>query len=1018
MTNDPTSAPASTATAGAPLPEVLAETTFEAVVFDWDGTAVADRAADATAVRDRVEALSAAGMHVAVVSGTHVGNIDGQLAARPQGPGRLHLCLNGGSEVFEVTGDGPALAWRRTATPDEDRALDRAAALTVERLRAAGLEARVVDMPPAPPAARAGPLNRRKIDLIPEPAWADPPRARIGELVDAVGHRLAATGLAGLAEVVAISGDAARAAGLTEPRITGDVKHVEIGLTDRSDSARWAAGWLSERGITGGLVLVVGDEFGPLGGLTGSDSLMLVAELARAPAVSIGVEPNGCPERVLHIGGGPSRFLEILDAQLARRRDHRVPSIDADPAWLVCLPTDPHDERVAEAVGALANGWVGTRATLEEHGPSALPLLAVNAMYMAGPSPGLLAGPQWDRLAITPADHEASDTAGRARTERMVDLRTAVLVRRDDTGLRTFRFVSAARPEALALRAEGPVAGLQSGPGLTPPDAATSGFERRRRHGADLARVYTPGDGGIIVAARDEARVTHDRRVVERLAAWTADRSRVPAWSEAQRALEELGGTGFDRLLAEHREAWAERWADAEVRIEGSPGDELAARFAVFHLLAAVPDAGEAAVGARGLTGRAYGGHVFWDADVFVLPVLAALRPAAARAMVEYRLRRLPAARAAAARRGRRGARFPWESATDGSDVTPTQAPGRHGELVPILTGEEQEHIVGDVAWAACRYAAWTDDTAFLEGPGQPLLVETARWWATGIRQDATGCAHIDAVMGPDEYHPVVDDNAYTNVLARWNLRRAADLVDATGGDRDEAAEWRRLADMLVDGFDAERGLHEQFAGYGDLEPLLATQVATPPFAADLLLGAERVAGSQLIKQADVVMAHHILPGEMASGSLAADVAYYEPRTVHGSSLSPAIYAAQLARARRPDDALGLFRLAVRLDLDDLTGTTAGGLHLATLGGVWQALAHGFLGLDPAGEALGVDPCLPSPWQALELRFRFRGRAVGVRADRHHVRITCDAPLPVRLAAGPPRLCDPPATRISLEAPR
>ena len=180
--------------------------TAAAVVLDWDGTAVTDRRAPATAVRRRLERLCATGVQVAVVSGTHVGNIDGQLAARPQGPGRLHLCLNGGSEVFEVTGDGPALAWRRTATPDEDRALDRAAALTVERLRAAGLEARVVDMPPAPPAARAGPLNRRKIDLIPEPAWADPPRARIGELVDAVGHRLAATGLAGLAEVVATLG--------------------------------------------------------------------------------------------------------------------------------------------------------------------------------------------------------------------------------------------------------------------------------------------------------------------------------------------------------------------------------------------------------------------------------------------------------------------------------------------------------------------------------------------------------------------------------------------------------------------------------------------------------------------------------------------------------------------------------------------------------------------------------------------------------------------------------------------
>jgi trehalose/maltose hydrolase-like predicted phosphorylase len=982
------------------LPAVLTETTFEAVVVDWDGTVVPDRRADASAARAGVAALCAAGVHVVVVSGTHVGNVDGQLAARPAGPGRLHLCLNRGSEVFEATLDGPALRWRRTATRDEEQALDRAADLAVERLRACGIDARVVSTR----------LNRRKIDLVPEPAWADPPKARIGDLLAAVTRRLAGAGLAGLAEVVAIATEAARTAGLADPRITSDVKHVEIGLTDKSDSARWAAAWLAERGITGGLVLVGGDEFGPLGGVAGSDSLMLVAELARAPAVSVGVEPGGCPERVLHVGGGPPRLLEILGSQLTRRRDHRVPSIDRDPAWVLPLPTGPHVQRAAEALGALANGWAGSRGTYEEDGPASMPLFAVTGMYTVGPVPELLAGPRWDALAIASV---AEDPEVRVGDERVVDLRTGVLARHDRSGLRTLRFLSAARPAALALRAEAPPSRLHRGGGLAPGGDAT--FERARRRGADLARVRTPADGGIALAAGDRDRVTGGRRTVERLAAWTAARSRVPAWPEALEALEELDGVGFDGLLAEHRRAWARRWADAEVRIEGHAGDELAARFAVFHLLGAAPDEGEAAVGARGLTGRAYGGHVFWDADVFVLPALAAIRPAAARAMLEYRIRRLPAARAAATRRGRRGARFPWESAGDGADVTPTRAPGRHGELVPIHTGERQEHIVADVAWSACRYAEWTGDTALLTGPGRPLLVDTARYWASRIRRDAEGRAHLDDVMGPDEYHAGVDDNAYTNVLARWHLRRAADLIEATGGDGGEAADWRTLADALVDGYDPERGLYEQFAGYWGLEPLLATQVAPPPVAADLVLGAERVAGSQLIKQADVVMLHHLVPDEVVPGSLAADLAHYEPRTAHGSSLSPAIYAAQLARARRPDDALALFRLAARLDLDDITGTTAGGLHLATFGGVWQALADGFLGLRPAGETLGIDPCVPGAWDALGLRFRFRGHPVGVRVEADRVDVSCREPLAVRIAAGPVRRCEPPGTTLPLE---
>ena len=227
--------------------------TFEALIFDWDGTAVPDRQADATEVRQRVEALCSAGVHVFVVSGTHLENIDDQLQARPIGKGRLFVCCNRGSEVFEITGDGPVLVTRRTATTEEDEALDRAAALTVELLGARGLEAKVVSQR----------LNRRKIDLIPVPAWADPKKADIALLAEAVNERLAAARITNLMEAVALTADVARDAGVVDPRITSDVKHVEIGLTDKSDSVHWAARWLGERGITGGLVLLGGTSSDP-----------------------------------------------------------------------------------------------------------------------------------------------------------------------------------------------------------------------------------------------------------------------------------------------------------------------------------------------------------------------------------------------------------------------------------------------------------------------------------------------------------------------------------------------------------------------------------------------------------------------------------------------------------------------------------------------------------------------------------------------------------------------------------
>jgi len=172
--------------------------------------------------------------------------------------------------------------------------------------------------------------------------------------------------------------------------------------------------------------------------------------------------------------------------------------------------------------------------------------------------------------------------------------------------------------------------------------------------------------------------------------------------------------------------------------IEGDPELQRAVRVALFHLLASASEDGEAAVGARGLSGNAYRGHVFWDSDVYVLPFLAATRPAAARAMLEYRLRRLPAAMRAARAQGRAGARFPWESAHSGQDVTPERLRDRRGDLVPVLTGEREEHIVADVAWAAACYVDWTGDEAFAAGPGRELIVQTARCGRRGSNKTTT----------------------------------------------------------------------------------------------------------------------------------------------------------------------------------------------------------------------------------------------------------------------------------------
>jgi len=915
------------------LPAAL-DRRFEAIVFDWDGTAVPDRKADASRLRGLVEELCALGLELGVVTGTHVANVDGQLAARPAGPGRLYLCVNRGSEVFLAEQDGVRLVHRREATPEEDAALDAAAEATAEALSRRGLRAAIVSQR----------LNRRKIDLIPEREWEDPPKARIAELLEAVEERLRSVGLSGLREAVELARGAALAAGLADPRVTSDAKHVEIGLTDKTDSARWLLGELARRGIGPGLVLVAGDEFGQLGGLPGSDSLLLVPESTRTTAVSVGVEPTGSPAGVIALGGGPEQFLALLEDQLERRRRGDVPELDGDPAWTLAVEgLDPRLERVHESLLTLADGRLGTRgAPLLAH-PDAEPGVLANVYVGSGAETELARCPNWAALrGQLPAEPPLS---------RQLDLRAGLL--RQEGAVEALQLSSLARSGTVAMRVRGDGRRLPpSGRSLREENGIKAAFADERRNGA-----------------------------FERIGAYGESE---PGARAALQAAEEVG---FETLLGEHREAWSNRWEMADVVIEGDPELQLAVRFALFHLMASVADEGEAPVGARALSGSAYRGHVFWDSDVFVLPFLAATHPASARAMLEYRIRRLPAARDAATRLGRAGARFPWESAADGFDVTPTHAHLPTGEIARIRTGELEEHIVADVAWAAACYLDWTGDEAFASGPGRELLVETARYWASRVRYDRQGRAHILGVIGPDEYHEPVDDNAFTNVMARWNLKRAGAVTDS----EIERRAWLELADALVDGYDAMSGLYEQFAGFFRLEPLVIAELAPRrPIAADLLLGHERTAGAQVLKQADVLMLHHLVPEEVAPRSFLPNLDFYEPRTAHGSSLSPAVHAGLLARAGRFRDALRALRIAASIDLDDLTDSTASGLHLATMGGLWQALVFGFAGVRPRGDALVVDPRLPPEWAALELRIRFRGLPLRLRIDREGVEL--DAP--------------------------
>ncbi|MHB8719020.1 MAG: glycosyl hydrolase family 65 protein [Candidatus Dormibacteria bacterium] len=925
---------------------------------------MSDRAGDATPVRSVIEDLCAAAFDVVVITGTHVANVDGQLRARPRGPGRLLLCVNRGSEVFECGAQGPVALHRREATPDENAQLDRAAALTVERLADRGLTATIV----------AQRLNRRKVDIIPLPEWADPPKARIAELVAAVEARVRAAGISSLAEVVAIAEHASSDAGLPHPRISSDGKYVEIGLTDKADAARWAFGELWEHGITAADVMVAGDEFGQLGGLPGSDSLILVAESEGAVAFTVGAEPFGQPAGVLALPGGPRRALAVLADQLRRRRAGEPPQPRPASTWRVIVDgLGDAGERARASVLTVADGRIGSIGVPVLAHPDSPPRTLAAGFYEGdGSGERLQPLPGWNQLA-TPVP------AG-AHLTRVLDLRTGTLaheVHSGDDRLSAVAFSALHDPGCAVLWASG-ASRLIGAPAA----------------GVDTM-VTTSHGGAMSVRTTDTRRDDGGHTVVERVAVFTPGDAR-----EAERRNRAARGQGVGALHRAHRETWARRWRDADIAITGDPGLQRDVRYSLFQLMGAVATSGEAALGARGLSGNGYNGHVFWDSDVFVVPFLAATCPAAARAMLEYRVRRIDAAIDQAREQGLRGAKFPWESATTGREITPAAVLGPRGEHVVVRNGEMEDHIVADVAWAACRYDDWTADDAFRRGPLQRLLVETARYWASRVVRDGDGSAHIRHVIGPDEYHEDVDDNAFTNVMARWNLRTAMSRAGPQC-DASEVRSWATLADQLVDGFDTTSRVYEQFSGFSDLVPYaLRETFGAGPIAADSVLGFDRVRTLQIVKQADVLMLHFMVPDEVPAGSLVPNLDRYLPITAHGSSLSPAVCASLLARAGRHPQALDLLRYSAALDLNGESPTTADGLHVATMGGTWMAMVEGFAGIRADGDGLRVVPRLPDGWQELTVRVVFRGVRVRVTIHGDVVDVVTDRPLRVLVGEG------------------
>lgn len=461
---------------------------------------------------------------------------------------------------------------------------------------------------------------------------------------------------------------------------------------------------------------------------------------------------------------------------------------------------------------------------------------------------------------------------------------------------------------------------------------------------------------------------------------WSSERSMPALRDQVDAALAAAKRTGWEGLLAGQRAYLDDVWERADIEIEGDPELQQAVRFALFQVIQAAARAEQRAIPAKGLTGRGYDGHTFWDMESYTLPVLTYIAPEATRDALRWRYSTLDLARARASVLRLSGATFPWRTirGEECSGYWPA--------------GTAAFHINADIADAVRRYVAATGDAEFESGPGFEIVVETARLWHSLGHHDAEGRFRIDGVTGPDEYTALVDNNVFTNLMAARNLRVAADVaVRYPERARDLSVEqaeidsWLKAADTMTIPFDDELGVTAQSAGFTRYRTWDFKGTREEEYPLLLHYPYYLLYSSQVIKQADLVFALYLCGDCFDLEQKRKDFDYYEAITVRDSSLSASIQAIIAAEVGHLDLAYQYLRETSFVDLWDIAGNTSDGLHLASLSGAWLAAVAGFGGLRDYGEKLIFAPQLPAPLTRLSFRMVYRGRRLCVHVQRDEV---------------------------------
>jgi kojibiose phosphorylase len=471
----------------------------------------------------------------------------------------------------------------------------------------------------------------------------------------------------------------------------------------------------------------------------------------------------------------------------------------------------------------------------------------------------------------------------------------------------------------------------------------------------------------------------------------------------------EIGGfvmTGMDNELQQHIKVYEKMWDIADVGIKGDEEVEKALRFNIFHLMStANKDDDRVSLGAKLLHGEEYGGHAYWDTEIFMLPFFAYTSPETARNLLRYRYNLLDKARENALFNGYKGAKYPWESADTGDEECPDWTIEPDGSCYRCYVAMYEHHVTADIAFGIYNYFRITNDTDFMLKYGAEILIETARFWASRCVYNAEFDRYeIKAVTGPDEWHEPVDNNCYTNYMAKWNISKGFEMLswlkkehfevyeDITSRIcliQEELKSWKEVHDKLYIPFNKEDKLMEQFEGYFKLKDCVITEYDEN----DMPIRPEETKGMSLRKtcinkQADVVMLMFLLGDKFDEEVKKINYDYYEKRTLHRSSLSPSIFSIIGLRVNDHSMAYKYLRRSVFVDLNDHQGNTREGIHAASAGGTWQSVIHGFAGMDVDKDGiLTFNPWLPEHWTEISFKIFWRGNLLKISVAKDNVNI-------------------------------